>query len=212
MKLIIQYKILSILFLALLLSSCKNQENSTRTKMELFAKIDITERLSKFTKKEQKTISIAPGINIAVADKNRPLFIKSFGYADSKNEIITNEQSNFYIAYCTKPFNGLHEIILTKEGNINKPDQITNYALFKDFDDKSSFENVTLKDLLSHQNCLINHYLTFSLAYPGQYENIEIVSLVKRETQESETSKTFSYSHLGYYLFDSLLQTKLGIN
>ena len=210
MRLFFQYKVVLILLIVQCATSCKHNESNLKAKSELFSKTKKTERLTKFIEKAQKAISVIPGVSVVVVDENGPLFIKSFGYADYENEIIANEQTGFYIASCTKSFNGLLANILAEEGKIDLSNEITKYAPFKGFNNKSAFENVSIMDLLSHQSGLENPYLTFRLAYSGQYENKEILKLIEEDTNKSETGKVFSYTNLGYYLLDALVQAELG--
>lgn len=201
-------KMLSILLALFTMTSCKLNEKNSKN-IDVFTPTDKTEKLSNFIEEALKTNPIIPSVSVVVVDENGPVFTKSFGYADYENKIIANEETQFYIASCTKSFNGLLANILAEEGTIDLTKEITAYKPFKNFHNKTVFEDVSIQDLISHQSGLENPYLTFRLAYSGEYEHEEILQLIEEDTHKSDTGKDFSYTNLGYYLLDAILQAEL---
>ncbi|RIV36711.1 class A beta-lactamase-related serine hydrolase [Flagellimonas lutimaris] len=203
-------KPLYLLLTTLCVSSCKNLGVTPQHERVTYKVTAKTERLSKFVASSKDAIAIIPGVSVAVVDENGPLFMKSIGYADMEKETRVNDQTAFYIASCTKSFNGLLANLLEEEGILKLSENITVYAPFKNFNDKTVFEEVTIMDLLSHQSGLSNPYLTFRLAYSGQYDASTILSLIEDETVKSEEGKIFSYTNLGYYFLDAIMKAETG--
>ena len=203
---------LYLLLTTFCISSCKNLEGTSQHQRVNYKVTEKTERLSRFITSSKNAIAVVPGVSIAVVNENGPLFMKSLGYADMEEATLVNDQTAFYIASCTKSFNGLLANILEDEGIIKLSENITEYAPFKNFKDKSVFEEVTIMDLLSHQSGLSNPYLTFRLAYSGQYSSNKILSLIQEETTKSKEGKIFSYTNLGYYFLDAIIQAETGKN
>lgn len=177
---------------------------------QLLAQADTTQLLNSFIKNTLKTSEIVPSISIAIVSEKEILYQETFGYADWEKQQAATNQSVYYIASCTKAFNGLLAHILAEEGVIDLNAPILDYKPFKDFKRKEVFRNKTVMDLLSHQSGIENPYLSFRLAYTGEYTQAEILKLIEEETQTNEAGKAFEYTNFGYYLFDYLLKAELG--
>tara|TARA_R110002072_G_scaffold22432_6_gene78761 strand:+ start:827 stop:2311 length:1485 start_codon:yes stop_codon:yes gene_type:complete len=178
--------------------------------INLFAQADTSQMLNSFIQNTLETSEIVPSISIAIVSDKDVLYQETFGYSDWEKQQPATNQSVYYIASCTKAFNGLLAHILAEEGSIDLNAPILNYKPFKDFERKEVFQNITIMDLLSHQSGIDNPYLSFRLAYTGEYTNAEILKLIEEESQTNEAEKAFEYTNFGYYLFDYLLQSELG--
>lgn len=177
--------------------------------LKLFAQYD-TIQLSSFIRETLKTSEIVPSVSVVMVSDQDILYQETFGLTNwQQNEIATN-QSVYYIASCTKAFTGLLSHILAGEGKFDLHAPILNYKPFKDFDRKEIFANITIMDLLSHQSGIDNPYLSFRLAYTGDYTHAEILKLIEQETIPNKAGREFEYTNFGYYLLDYLLQAELG--
>ncbi|MEQ8245392.1 serine hydrolase [Fulvivirga sp.] len=178
--------------------------------VNLFAQTDTTQMLNSFIQSTLEISEIVPSVSVAIVRDTDILYLETFGYANWEQEQPATNQSVYYIASCTKAFNGLLAHILAKEGSIELNAPILNYKPFKDFKRKEVFQNITIMDLLTHQSGIDNPYLSFRLAYTGEYTDAEILKLIEEETQPNEAGKVFEYTNFGYYLLDYLLQAELG--
>lgn len=178
--------------------------------LRLFAQVDTIQLLNSFIQSTLETSEIVPSISIAIVNNKGVLYQETFGYSDWEKQQPATNQSIYYIASCTKAFNGLLAHILAEEGSFNLNAPILHYKPFKDFKRKAIFQNITIMDLLSHQSGIDNPYLSFRLAYTGDYTQTEILKLIEEETQVNEAGKAFEYTNFGYYLLDYLLQAELG--
>lgn len=176
----------------------------------LHAQVDTTKMLNSFIQKTLEKSKIVPSVSIAILSDSEILYQETFGYVDWERQQPESNESVFYIASCTKAFNGLLAHILHDEGTINLNAPILNYKPFKDFKRKDVFEDITIMDLLSLQSGIDSPYLSFRLAYTGEYTHAEILNLIEEETQENEMGKSFEYTNYGYYLFDYLLRSEIG--
>lgn len=178
--------------------------------LNLFGQADTTQMLNSFIQRTLEKSEIVPSVSIAIVSDREILYQGTFGYADWEKQLVATNQSVYYIASCTKAFIGLLAHILAEEGKIDLHTPILNYKPFKDFKRRDVFQNITILDLLSHQSGIDNPYLSFRLAYTGDYTDAEILKLIEDETQKTETSQGFEYTNFGYYLFDYLLRAELG--
>ena len=173
--------------------------------INLFAQTDTSQMLNSFIQNTLETSEIVPSVSIAIVSDSEILYQETFGFADWERQQPATNQSVYYIASCSKAFNGLLAHILAGEGSIDLNAPILDYKPFNDFKRKEVFQNITIMDLLSHQSGIDNPYLSFRLAYTGDYTNAEILKLIEEETQKNEAEKAFEYTNFGYYLFDYLL-------
>lgn len=156
------------------------------------------------------SIQVVPGTAMALVDSTGVVLTRGFGYSDLEMATRANEQTNFYIASTTKPFVGLLATLLHDKGEIDLDTDITQYRPFKEFEQKAVFQNITIRELLSHQSGIDNPYLSFRLSYSGSYTRTDILRTIEQETFKKETGKTFAYTNFGYYLFSVLLEEELG--
>jgi len=176
----------------------------------VFSQTDPNSLLDAFVQETYQKSEVLPAISIAIVSENEILYQKTLGYNNIEAQHKASDQSIFYIASCTKAYNGLLAHILANEGKIDLYAPILNYEPFKNFENKAVFENITINDLLTHQSGIDNPYLSFRLAYSGEYTYEEIMRLIEEETIPNETGKAFSYTNFGYYLFDVLLREEFG--
>jgi CubicO group peptidase (beta-lactamase class C family) len=178
--------------------------------LNLFAQSDTVQMLKSFIQRTLEKSEIVPSVSVSIVSADDILYQETFGYADWEKQRAATNQSVYYIASCTKAFNGLLAHILADEGKIDLHAPVLNYKPFKDFERKEVFEHITIMDLLSHQGGIDNPYLSFRLAYTGDYTDAEILKLIEEETQRNEAGKAFEYTNFGYYLLGYLLQAELG--
>lgn len=178
----------------------------------LFAQQSKEQQLSKFIEEALKVFPVVPSISVSVANDKETLFAEGFGHYDIENNLKSNSNTNYYIASTTKSFVGLLALILADEGKIDLNEQITNYKPFKNFSNKNVFNGITVKDLVTHQTGLDNNYLSFLLAYSGDYDSKTILKLINEESIPNKNGKAFKYTNYGYYLFAILLHEEFGLN
>ncbi|MEQ8907726.1 MAG: serine hydrolase domain-containing protein [Vicingaceae bacterium] len=180
------------------------------TSNTLKSQVDTAEQLSHFIQQTLEVSEVIPSVSVALVNSKGILYHETFGYADIEKKVKAANQSSYYIASVTKTYNGLLAQILAAEHQLDLEAPILDYKPFKDFEKQAVFQGITIMDLLTHQSGIDNPYLTFRLAYSGDYNKAKILSLIENETVKNETGKQFLYTNFGYYLFDYLLQEELG--
>ncbi|WP_421949500.1 serine hydrolase domain-containing protein [Phaeodactylibacter xiamenensis] len=178
--------------------------------LSLTAQIDKTERLTQFIEQTLAATDHLTGLSVAITNPEGTLYAKGFGYADRAQQEMVTPKTSFYIASCTKAYNGLLASILAAEGQLELSRPISSYRPFSSFERQDLFAGITVMDLLTHQSGLDNPYLSTLLAYSGEYTDAQVLRLIEEETQANETGKAFAYTNFGYYLLDVLLQAELG--
>lgn len=169
-----------------------------------------SQRLTAFVEKALEASGVVPGLSVSVAGPNGALYSRGFGLADLDSKAPVTPHTPFYIASCTKAYTGLLAAVLHEEGEIDLDRALLSYRPFRDFEGQAPFDGLTVRSLLHHQTGLANNYLSFPLAYSGQYTEAHILQLIEEETTLADESRVFEYSNLGYYLFDALLRAELG--
>ncbi|MEM6813045.1 MAG: serine hydrolase domain-containing protein [Bacteroidota bacterium] len=171
-----------------------------------------TSKINAFINKAMDSVEIVPSLSVAIIDSTGIVMVKGFGRSDIENNIRATEKTNYYIASTTKSFVGFLATILDDENHIMLNSEITSYKPFSEFESKDVFENVTIRDLLSHQSGLDNGFLSFRLAYSGSYTREDILRIIEDYTFLREEGKQFEYTNLGYYLYSVILKEELGSN
>lgn len=178
--------------------------------LSLTAQNDKAERLTAFIEHTLAATGDLTGLSVVVAGPGGALYTQGFGYANRTTQVQVTPATSFYIASCTKAYNGLLSSILAEEGLLDLERPILEYRPFQSFERQEVFEGITVLDLLTHQSGIENPYLSTLLAYSGDYTDTQILRLIEEETQANETGKAFRYTNFGYYLLDALLQAELG--
>ncbi|MEO1255825.1 MAG: serine hydrolase domain-containing protein, partial [Bacteroidota bacterium] len=171
-----------------------------------------SQKIVGFINKAMDIVDVVPGLSISVIDKEGLLLSKGFGYADLENSIPASNKTNFYIASTTKSFVGLLGLVLHDEGLLNLDRDILELKPFSKFERQDVFQNIKVRDLLTHQTGIDNGFLSFRLAYTGDYTNDDILRITEDQTFLREEGKEFEYTNFGYYLYGLILKEELGKN
>ncbi|TYA78716.1 serine hydrolase domain-containing protein [Seonamhaeicola marinus] len=153
-----------------------------------------------------------PGLSISVVKDEKPFFTKAYGYSNLRKQTKATVNTPYYIASVTKSFVGLLAAKLETDGIINLDTSITNYHPIKDFKDTSIFENVTIRELLSHRSGIRNDLLTWKFSAIGDYDYSTMIYLLKKKTKPLYNDKRYRYDNLGYNIFDIILHEELGLS
>ncbi len=189
-------------FLALLLCS-----QATLTAQQ--AKIDSIDHFISKTLAGYKEI---PGLAITIVKDDRAVFTKTYGMADVQQQRPATASTPYYIASVTKTLVGVLAGQLAHEGLFSLNDPITRFAPIKNFEDQSIFKDVTLQDLLSHTSGIANVPLGWMLTNSGEYDDDDLVRLLREETISRYNRKAYAYDNFGYHVFRIILQEEFGLD
>ncbi|MDA0194292.1 MAG: serine hydrolase [Bacteroidetes bacterium] len=126
---------------------------------DAIAQSDLNENLNKIIEKCLIELKGIPSVSIAIVKNDSVVYLKSYGYSDVENKINANTHTPYYIASTTKSFTGTLAQILHDEGVIDLDLPITDYKPIKEFKNKEVFENITIRNLLTHTSGISNGYL-----------------------------------------------------
>lgn len=171
-----------------------------------------TDTLDRFITTTLAQFQEIPGLSITVVKGNQAIFTKSYGYGNLEKEEKASITTSYYIASATKPFVGLLAAQLAEENFLDLDQSIANYAPIKHFKDKSLFEGVSIRDLLSHTSGIYNAYLNFRFASQGEYTRNELIQILEKKTKSWHNNKSYRYDNFGYNVFDLILSEELGKN
>lgn len=205
-------KVINIVCFALLLCSCKNNENKTadKTLSENIESADIIEpAIESFIK---KMIDEEHFIGVVMAVSNNEI-IHAKGYGKAQDSIPNNVETKFHVASITKQFTAAAIMQLVEEGKVNLESSINEFLPEKYRSDK--WKEVNIHHLLTQTSGIEDYALT------RDYYEVEkgfclgnTVDGMLREAMEKETSfepgSKFSYSNIGYTLLGQVIEYSTG--
>ena len=139
-----------------------------------------------------------------VAQHGKPVFEKSYGWADLEWEVPHIPQSVFRIGSITKQFTAVGILQLAQKGALKPEDAVTKYVQ----DLPKSWNAVTLHQLLTHSSGIPNY--TSIPAFGRQVvmkpnTPQELVGLVKDQPLEFKPGERWGYSNTNYVLLAGCL-------
>src|SRR4051812_14194294 len=85
-----------------------------------------SKQIEKFLQNERRERRI-PGMQVAVVQKGKITYLKSFGIADVQNSVPATDKSVFAINSCTKAFTGIAMMQLVEEGYVELSAPVSRY-------------------------------------------------------------------------------------
>ncbi|EAY27086.1 beta-lactamase, putative [Microscilla marina ATCC 23134] len=188
--------------MALLFAACTSQAQN----VEKFAK-ETDEFLTKFI----NTVKELPSISVVVVKGDRPVFMKSYGYADIAHKVKAQNNTPYYIASSTKSFMGMAAAILDHQGKVNLNATLAESMPSIKFDASVKADQVKLRDLLTHTSGIKNAYFGFRAAYSGNIDRKEMNWVLENKSGRRDEIGKYRYTNLGYNIYTHMTNKKLGI-
>lgn len=117
----------------------------------------------------------APGVAIAVVEKNRVVYTGGFGYRDNEKQLPVTENTLFAIGSCTKAFTASMIGMLQQEGKLSLDKPVRNYLPELKFKDPVTNDQITLRDMMCHRSGLPRHDYSWYGATASRMELLERV-------------------------------------
>jgi CubicO group peptidase (beta-lactamase class C family) len=150
---------------------------------------------------ERMRVDNAPGLALAVTDREKLLHVSLHGFADLGAQIPVTPNTLFEIGSVSKSFTAFALMQLVEDGKLDLHAPVTHYLPW--FQVPSEHKPITLHHLLSHTAGLING-MDFSAE--AKYEVYAL-----RETEATAAPGTFfHYSNVGYKTLGLVLEELLG--
>ncbi len=112
----------------------------------------------------------APGVAIAVVEKNKVIYTGGFGYRDYEKKLPVTENTLYAIGSCTKAFTAAMLGMLEKEGKLSLDKPVRDYLPELKFKNDYTNRYATLRDMMCHRTGLPRHDFSWygSVANRGQ--------------------------------------------
>ena len=132
----------------------------------------------------------APGVTIAVVEKNKVVYTGGFGYRDLEKKLPVTENTLFAIGSCTKAFTATMLGMLAENGQLDIDKPVRNYLPELKFYNDQMNNHITTRDMMCHRTGLPRHDLSWYGSIAGRME------LLKRiEYQEPTFSIREKYQY-----------------
>jgi CubicO group peptidase (beta-lactamase class C family) len=197
-------RILTLLAVITLAIACSEKKSSDQSvpSSELEAKIDsiVTPLIDS---------SKIAGVAVAVFKDNKPVMLKSYGFADLEYGVQLPVNASFEIGSVTKQFTAVATLQLAEQGKINLDDDITKYIKF---DTKG--KKVTVRQLLNHTSGIKGYteLPMFESLAAHKYKRDTLLRLVEKEPFDFEPGEALIYNNTGFFMLGLIIEKVSGIS
>lgn len=146
--------------------------------------------------------------NVLVAVDGKPIFKKSYGYANIELNVKNNFETKFRIGSVTKQFTAMAIMILHEQGKLNVDDKLSKYIS----DIPKIWEDITIHQLLTHTSGIMHSWsLKEFRESQSLHTNIQdVIEMFKDQPLIGIPGDTFNYSGTGYFILSSLIEKVSG--
>lgn len=147
----------------------------------------------------------APGVTIAVVEKNKVVYSGGFGYRDIEKKLPVTENTLFAIGSCTKAFTSAMLGMLAESGQLDIDKPVRSYLPELKFFNDQMNNTITIRDMMCHRTGLPRHDFSWYGSTAGRME------LMKRiEFQEPTFGIREKYQYNNFmFLSQGVLLEKL---
>ena len=155
----------------------------------------LQERLEKLSQKleiKRQEFHI-PGMAMAIVKDNKIIYTKGFGVSDLDKKTLVTGKTVFGIGSTTKAFTATLIAMLVDEGKIQWDDPVTKYLPYLQFNMENITDEITLRDMMSHQT----GFTRFNLLYAnGKVGRDEILHAAIKAEPWAGFREKFLYTNL----------------
>src|SRR5436189_152044 len=134
----------------------------------------------------------APGVTIAVVEKNKVVYTGGFGYRDAEKKLPVTENTLFAIGSCTKAFTASMLGMLVKEGKVDLDKPVRNYLPELKFQNEYTNGHATLRDMMSHRTGLPRHDYSW---YGSTASRSELLERIQYQEPSFELREKYQYNN-----------------
>ncbi|HNR09123.1 MAG TPA: serine hydrolase [Saprospiraceae bacterium] len=134
----------------------------------------------------------APGVSIAVVEKNKVVYTGGFGYRDLEKKLPVTEHTLFAIGSCTKAFTSSLLGMLVKEGRVDLDKPVRNYLPELKFVNDQLNNHVTLRDMMCHRTGLPRHDYSW---YGSTASRMELLRRIEYLEPTAELRAKYQYNN-----------------
>lgn len=147
----------------------------------------------------------APGVSIAVVEKNKVIYTGGFGYRDYEKKLPVTENTLFAIGSCTKAFTASLLGMLEKEGLVRLDKPVRDYLPELKFKNEYTNKYATLVDMMCHRTGLPRHDYSW---YGSTASRNELLERVQYQEPSAELREKYQYNNF-MFLAQGVLIEKL---
>lgn len=156
-----------------------------------------------------KTLGI-PGFSVVVTKGDKTILAEGYGYADVEHQLVSNSNTNYYIASVTKSFTALLAVILNDEGVIKLDDSLQKYFPELAVDSTLDLTKIKISDLLTHTSGIENNPIGWRVAYSGEHNQATLIELMKYTKPNEVGYGNYEYTNIGYNIYAIILERVTG--
>lgn len=147
----------------------------------------------------------APGVSIAVVEKNKVVYTGGFGYRDAEKKLPVTENTLFAIGSCTKAFTSAMLGALAEDGMLDLDKPVRNYLPELKFYNEHLNAHVTIRDMMCHRTGLPRHDFSW---YGSTASRMELLKRIEYQEPTAELREKYQYNNF-MFLSQGVLLEKL---
>ena len=140
---------------------------------------------------------------ISIFKKNQEIYSRSTGFADIKNDVLSNNKTRYRIGSISKTFTAVLIMQLVEENKLNLNDKLSEY-----FPEIKLSNHITIEQLLTHRSGIYN--FTDIKDYESWMEKPiskkELISKINNNKRRFKPNKKFEYSNSNYFLLSLIIE------
>ena len=148
--------------------------------------------------------------NILVAEKGKPIYQQSLGYADYNTKRMLNDSSVFELASVSKQFTAMGIMILKDRKLLSYENNIKKYF------PQLPYDNITIRNLLTHTSGIPSYEDQFEKSWDRKKIafNKDIIDMLsqRKDTLFFKPGTKWKYSNTGYALLASIIEKVSGMS
>ena len=134
----------------------------------------------------------APGVTIAVVEKNKVVYTGGFGYRDYEKKLPVTENTLFAIGSCTKAFTASILGMLESEGKLSLDKPVRDYLPELKFQNEYTNNHVTLRDMMCHRTGLPRHDFSW---YGSTANRKELLERIQYQEPSAALREKYQYNN-----------------
>jgi len=152
----------------------------------------------------------APGASIAIVEKGKPVFKKSYGLADLNTKEKIGSGTNFNIGSLTKQFTAMAILQLAGKKKLSLNDHLGKF--FPELN-KKPVEIITIQQLLTHSSGIINHYDYADTINRKHAHIADVLNAIKNiDSTYFSPGSGYRYSNTAYCLLALIIEKISGLS
>ncbi len=146
--------------------------------------------------------------NVLVAVHGKPIFRKSYGYANLELNVSNTLETKFRIGSITKQFTAMAIMILQVQGKLSVRDEMGDHLS----DIPEEWKGITIHQLLTHTSGLMHSWALKGFRKTMMLHNSiqQTIDRFKGQPLVGKPGEKFAYSGVGYFVLSDIIQKVSG--